>query len=64
MSVGTAYALPEVIYRRAEERPELQPNAWMARAVASYMQRYDEANLRTTIARQVRLLTDKMPADE
>jgi hypothetical protein len=64
MSLATAYAQPELAYRPVDEHPELQPNAWMARAVAAYMQRYDEANLRTTIARQVRLLTDKMPADE
>jgi hypothetical protein len=64
MSLATTYARPGVSYRPADERPELEPNAWMARAVAAYMQRYDEANLRTTIARQVRLLTDRMPADE
>jgi hypothetical protein len=64
MSVATVYAPPELTYRPAEGRPELEPNAWMARAVAAYMQRYDEASLRTTIARQVRLLTDRMPADE
>ncbi len=64
MSVATTYALPDTAYRPAEEQPELQPNAWMARAVAAYMQRYDEANLRATLARQVRLLTDKLPADE
>ena len=64
MSVATAYARPELAFRAVDERPELEPNAWMASAVAAYMQRYDEANLRTTIARQVRLLTDRMPADE
>jgi hypothetical protein len=64
MSVGATYTLPELTYRPVEERHDQEPNAWMARAVAAYMQRYDEANLRATLARQVRLLTDTLPADE